>query len=337
MIYGNFFSDDTRGNNAMFGEKLAIPMGYYELLRESFLKRGVEINTPDLNEGKKIAFNLHIEGRPLIEHGMPSYLVALENPNHNHLNADREYCSGFSKVFSWNPKLFDLTNVVKVLPPHQIAHGSCPPYEERDIFSCMINGNKGFRKKLPSDLYLERIKVIRWYEKNVPSKFQLYGRGWNKPPPAFDILGKVRRSIPSLRSQLFGHRHFPSYKGEIHDKGDILRYCKFSYCYENNRDISNYVTEKIIDSLVYGCVPVYWGADNVLDYIPEGCFIDRRKFKSTEDVHHFLLSISAQQYGHYQSRILEFLKSEEAKRFSFEHFVSTVVNEISRDVDFLVT
>jgi hypothetical protein len=332
MIYGNFFSDDPRGKNAMFGELVKNPMGYYELLREHFLHCGIEINTPDVNADRVISFDLHVEGRPIIEgSNVPKYLIALENPNHNRFNGSQSYCTNFSKVFTWNPELFDLSNVHQVLPPHQIAHGKFAYYQERDIFSSLINGNKAFREKLPSDLYSERINVIRWYEKNAPDKFELYGRGWDKPPPEFDLIGKIRRSIPSLNAKLLGKKPFPSYRGELQDKCDVLQRSKFSYCYENNKNLSNYITEKIIDAFTSGCVPVYWGADNVADYIPAKCFIDRRNFKNTADVHQYLLSISPKEYSEYQSAISDFLKSDIAKRFSFEHFVSTVVNEISQD------
>lgn len=332
MIYGNFFSDDPRGKNAMFGELVEKPMGYYELLRENFLACGIEINTPDVNAGRMISFDLHVEGRPLVEgSNVPQYLIALENPNHNHFNGSQSYCRNFSRVFTWNPELFDLPNVQQVLPPHQIAHGEFAPYQHRDIFSSLINGNKAFREKLSSDLYSERIKVIRWYEKNAPDKFQLYGRGWDKPAPAFDLIGKIRRSIPSLNVKMLGKKSFPSYRGELQDKGDVLQRSKFSYCYENNKDLPNYITEKIIDAFLSGCVPVYWGADNVLDYIPAECFVDRRNFNSTADVHQYLLSISPEEYSQNQHAISNFLKGDVAKRFSFEHFVSTVVNEITQD------
>lgn len=333
MLFGNFITEDARSNNSVFGEKVATPLGYYELLREAFAHQGVEINTPDLNTDQTVAFDLLIEGQALVEPmRRPRYLIALENPNHNERNANRNYCQHFTKVFTWNSALFDLPNVIPVLPPHQIAHTDFLPYEDRDIFCCMINANKNFKRKLPSDLYRERVSVIRWYEKNAFQLLELYGRGWNRPPPAYELKGKIARSIPSLKFKLFGTKFFPSYRGEIADKGDILRRCKFSYCYENNRGIPNYITEKIIDSFVHGCVPIYWGADNVLEYIPEDCFIDRRKFSDTRAVHQFLLGISPAQYSEYQASIAKFLKSEMAKQFSFEHFVETVVDEICKDI-----
>lgn len=335
MIYGNVYADG-HSNNSMFGEKDSThrynPTYTPRLLRQAFLARGIEINTPDVNQGRQIAFDLHLEGRQFVEDSIPKYLIALENPNINHLNENRDYCRRFAKVFAFDARVHDLPNVVKILIPHHLMHGEFPTYEERDIFSSLINANKAFREMLPSDLYLERINTIHWYEKHAPDKFELYGMGWNKPAPAFDFWGKARRSIPSLRTKLFGHKPFPSYRGEVRDKAEVLRRSKYSYCYENTRDLSNYITEKIFDSLVCGCVPVYWGADNVLNYIPADCFIDRRTFSGTAEVHEYLLSISPEDYANYQSNIVSFLDSDAAKMFSVECIISTAVGHISQDV-----
>jgi hypothetical protein len=335
MIYGNVFTDG-HSNNSLFEEEDSAhrynPTYMPRRLRQAFLAQGIEINTPDINQGRQIAFDLHLEGRRLVEDGTPKYLIALENPNINRLNESRDYCRRFAKVFAFDVRLHDLPNVVKILIPHHLMHGHFPGYAERDIFSSLINANKAFREALPSDLYLERINTIRWYEKHAPDKFELYGMGWAKPAPAIDFWGRLRRVIPSLGSKLFGYRPFPSYRGEVRDKGEVLRRSKFSYCYENSLNLSNYITEKVFDSLVNGCVPVYWGADNVLDYIPAGCFIDRRAFRDTAAVHEFLLSISPEDYAQYQSNITQFLKGDTARMFSTERFVSTVVREVSQDL-----
>ena len=335
MIYGNIFTD-AHSNNSLFeiedSTHLYNPTHTFRMLRQSFLKRGIEINTPDVNQGRKVAFDLHLEGRKFVKNEVPKYLIALENPNHNRMNENLEYCGKFSKVFAWDTRLFCLPNVVKILVPNQLSHGNFPSYEERDIFSCLINANKAFRQSLPSDLYLERINTIRWYESHDPAKFQLYGMGWIKPTPAFDFWGKFKRPITRMRTKLFGYKPFPSYRGEVRDKGEILRRSKFSYCYENTRDLSNYITEKIFDSFLYGCVPIYWGADNVLDYIPADCFVDRRNFKDTAEVHEFLLSISPADYAEYQANIVHFLESDAAKIFSMESFATIVVEHISNEL-----
>jgi len=335
MIYGNIIAEG-RNNNTLFDEEDKIhrynSTHMFRLLRQAFLVQGIEINSPDLNKGRKIAFDLHIEGRQFIEDEIPKYLVLLENPNFNPLNENSDYCKRFTRVFAWDIRLHNIKNVVQILIPHHLNLDHFPSYAEREIFSSLINANKAFRQSLPTDLYLERLNTIRWYEKHAPDKFELYGMGWNKPAPAFDFWGKARRSIPSLRTKLFGYSPFPSYRGEVRDKGEVLRRSKFSYCYENTRGLSNYITEKIFDSFVCGCVPVYWGADNVLDYIPADCFIDRRAFKDTAAVHKFLLSISPENYARYQENIESFLCGNVAKKFSLDNFASTIVGNISRDV-----
>lgn len=40
---------------------------------------------------------------------------------------------------------------------------------------------------------------------------------------------------------------------------------------------------RIFDCFFAGCIPIYWGADNVNAHIPEGCFIDKREFDSYEE------------------------------------------------------
>lgn len=335
MIYGNVYADG-HSNNSLFATADSVhrynPTYTPRLLRQAFLQQGIEINTADLNQGREASFELHIEGRPLAQKNLPRYLIALENPNINKLNASHDYCRNFDLVFAWDKRLFDLPNVIPILIPHPMVYGEVPGFAERDIFSCLINANKAFREVLPSDLYLERINTIRWYEKSAPDKFNLYGMGWDKETPAFTLAGRFKRSLAKMVTRLLGRQPFPSFRGEVGDKGDVLRRSKFSWCYENSKDLSNYITEKMLDSMVHGCVPVYWGADNVLEHIPADCFIDRRKFKDTASVHAYLQGIGAEEYAAYQAAISKFMNSEAAKKFSAEYFASVVVEHISKDL-----
>lgn len=335
MIYGNIHADG-HSHNSMFEVEDKThrfnPTHMPRLLRQAFLDQGIELNTPDLNQGRQTAFDLHLEGRSFTGGCPLKYLIALENPNINRLNEDENYCRIFSKVFAWDRRLFSLNNVVPIMIPHSMEYDDFPGFEERCIFSCLINANKAFKETLPSDLYLERLNTIRWYENHAPGNFELYGLGWEKATPAFNFSGKVRRSVSRLRTRLFGHKPFPSYRGEVKEKRHVLRRSKFSYCYENSKDLSNYITEKILDSLVSGCVPIYWGADNVSEYIPVDCFVDRRKFRNTAAVHEYLLSITAKDYKQYQSAILGFLKSDTAKIFSSEYFVAKIVEQVTADI-----
>lgn len=331
MIYANIYADGHAANS-LFANEDAVhrfnPTFTPRLLRETFLEHGVEINTPDLNEGRQVAFELHLEGRPLDEPTRPRYLVALENPNINKLNASPAYCQHFDLVFAWDKGLFQLANVVPILIPHPMVYESFPGLEDRALFSCLINANKAFKEVLPTDLYMERLNTIRWYESNAPEQFELYGLGWEKSAPAFTALGRLGRLGSRLRTRLFGLPPFPSYRGAVSDKAEVLRKARFSYCYENSRNLSNYITEKIFDSLVNGCIPIYWGADNVLDYIPANCFIDRRNFPDTAAVQQYLETIKFEEYAAFQENIAKFLQSETAQQFSSGHFARRVVGKV---------
>ena len=334
MIYSSIYCEDFTENKLFDYSSPRNTDGLftpYIALREKLLHLGIEVNTPDLNKGRAVSFEIHMEGRPLDENNIPKYIIAAENPLINRLNADIEYLKGFKRVFSWNDAVLGLPGAIKVLIPNSISLPNTRSYSDRHIFSCLISSNKVMPWGGPDDLYAERINVIRWYEENAPSQFHLYGRGWNKPSQAFTRKEKFLRRIGRLRTQLFGYQPFPSWRGEVKFKSDILSDARFSYCYENVKDLPNYITEKLFDSFFSGCVPIYWGANNVHEYIPPDCFIDRRQFADTADVHRYLVSITPEQHAQFQQNISAFLKSEQAYLFSVECFVSTIANSIAGD------
>ncbi len=335
MIYGNIFCEDFCANELFEYSNPKNSDGLFTcliVLREKLLQFGIEVNTPDVNVNRKVSLEIHIEGRPLAKSNLPRYLIAGENPFINTLNADRNYLEKFRLVFSWNEAALSHSRFVKILIPNSIIVANFRGFADRAIFSCLISSNKVTPWGGINDLYAERINVIRWYEKNAPALFHLYGRGWGKPSQAFTGRDKFMRRIGRLRTQLFGYKPFPNWRGEVKFKSTILSNAKFSYCYENVKDLPNYITEKIFDSFLSGCVPIYWGANNVHEYIPSNCFIDRRQFRDTGEVHRFLMSISPEDYLQFQRNISDFLRSEKAGLFSVEHFATTVANNIASDV-----
>ena len=335
MLYANIYADG-RSNNSLFELEDSVhrfnPSYTPRLLRKILLSEGIELNTPDVNRDRPVSFDIHLEGRPLEVKTRPRYLIALENPNINKLNASADYCTQFELVFAWDLHLHHLQNVVPILVPHPMVWREFPGPEQRPIFSCLINANKAFRERLNNDLYAERIRVIRWYEQNAPEHFKLYGMGWEKLPPAYTAVDRLARALSRLKTRALGIAPFPSFQGEIADKYSVLRQARFSYCFENSCDIPNYITEKMLDSLVAGCVPVYWGANNVQDHVPANCFIDRRHFADTAAVHRYLLAMNDASYLDYQQNIRAFLTSESARKFSSDRIVQTIVERICQDL-----
>lgn len=69
------------------------------------------------------------------------------------------------------------------------------------------------------------------------------------------------------------------------DKTKFMRDYKFAVCFENSRG-DGYVTEKIVDAYLAGCVPIYWGDPRVVeDFNPES-FINAHDFKTLIELAH---------------------------------------------------
>jgi len=332
MNYANIIAAGHQNNSQFALVDSAHKYGSTHLmrvLRDVFLKKGIEINTPDVNFGKPISFEIYVEGQTLGENSYPKYLLALENPFINTLNTDLEYCKQFDHVFSWNPRLAGLPNFTLLMVPNELRTMPFKGFEERPIFSSLINANKRFPKPIPDDLYKERLITIKWYETHHPEDFYLYGLGWEKPSPAFTKVEKFYRRITRLRTQLYGYKPFPSFCGSVEDKASVYSVSKFAFCYENTKNLENYITEKIFDAIMAGCVPIYWGANNVSDFIPKECFIDRGLFANNVELHAFLKSIDAEKYLEYQTAIQQFLQGSSIEIFKTEGYVNRLVNAIA--------
>jgi hypothetical protein len=306
------------------------------MLRLAFLRRGVSLNTPDVLIPGVPLFEIYWEAQPLLKTDLPKFLIATENPFLNPLNQDRVYLANFKAVFGWDSEILDLPNAVQIAIPHELKSNEFRPWSDRPKFTGMINSNKWQRPESGNDLYEERLKIIRWYEKNYLDLFGLWGFGWSKPSPRHGGFAKLKRNVESIVVKLTKKPPFPSYRGKIIDKGEILSKMKFCFCYENSSKLKNYITEKLLDSMVWGCIPVYKGAPNVTDYVPLNTFIDARRFDSLDDLHKFLSLISEKKFCEIQTNIRRFLISDKADIFRAtkvaELVASTVISRIPNSI-----
>ena len=304
----------------------------YWLLRQELLTHNIELNTSDLTFGKDLAFELHMNVQKQITN-IRSYVLLLETPQICPDNQRQDLLANYQRIFTWNDDLVDGTRYIKLNYPNKIIIHTTYGWQGRDKLCCMIAGNKAVTQASPLELYSERVKTIRWFEKNAPQDFDLLGIGWNLPAVRQGLLGKV---LHRLQKYLWAKKNrifFPSYRGKVASKLDTLHRYRFSICYENVRDVSGYITEKIFDSFFAGCIPVYWGASNVSNYIPENCFIDRRKFPNHQALYSFMQSMTEENYVAYQQRIADFLESDVAKLFNSQTFANTIVNTIVGDMN----
>lgn len=302
----------------------------YHLLKQMFQARGVALNTYDYfteheqGEYKLLFIDIpHDMERIVKRHpGVECYLLLIESEivsPHSWQPSRHEF---FKKIFTWSDELAGSSRYVKIQVPSWFPAITQPLFEEQRKMCVMVAGNK--RSRRDSELYSERLNVIRWFEANHPSDFDLYGFGWDERlftgPRPVRLLNRIR-IIRRLTAP-----HFPSFRGAVADKLATLREYKFAICYENVRDVPGYVTEKIFDCFFAGCVPVYWGANNVADHIPPDCFIDRRAFNTHEELYTFMAGLSEKDYRGYRTAIYEFLNSSRAYQFTAECFARTIVS-----------
>lgn len=309
----------------------------YRLLKSTMEKMGWECHTQDIYQHSNVmpdaVLFINIPRRPIASllgdwsKNVKSYALLNECevivPQSWKKNRQKQ----FSKLFSWNDDLIDDQRVVRINFPQKLSATLAPvPFSEKKL--CMlIAGNK--REKHPLELYSKRIEAIRWFEKQHPAEFDLYGIGWDEYrfywPKVLRIFNRVKPLLRYLAPV------YPSYAGPVQHKRETLSRYKFSICYENAHSIPGYITEKIFDSFLAGCVPVYWGAPNISDHIPKDCFIDRELFGSYEELYDHLQGISENEYAQYVMRINDFLRSKEAFLYSEEYFATTIAQAIAND------
>lgn len=301
----------------------------YILLASLFRTQGVTLHTPDMAFGG-VVFELHMDVRPATLVSKPAYLMLLETPLIYPANIDVP--KHYQKVFTWDDTRADGDRYIKFNYPNSMAVPALDGFTHRERFCCLIAGNKSPTQHDARELYSERVRAIRWFENNAPEDFDLYGTDWDLPPAKPGFPGRVKRRLWRQLSRWVQMKPFPSYRGKVQRKFDVLRRTRFSICYENMRDMPGYITEKLFDCFFAGCVPVYWGANNVGDHVPPDCFIDRRQFEDAAAVYKFLKAIDEKTFIGYQQRIASFIASDAAKPFSAEAFAETIVSTIVQDL-----
>lgn len=164
------------------------------------------------------------------------------------------------------------------------------------------------------DLYSFRMEAIKYFsQKNY---FDLYGRHWNNHS---NLTEAEKKAIIKLAPK------------EVDNKYNLLCRYEFALCFENCI-YPGYITEKIFDCFMAGCIPVYYGAPDIERFIPENLFIDMRSFKNFDALAAHIQSINEDEQEHYRKRISEYLKKEEFQKFTDRFFSKMVFGLIEKEL-----
>ena len=254
-----------------------------------------------------------LPGNPLVDVAMQSraekYLITSECPIIYAPSWDREYHRLFRRVWTWNDTLVDGEHYLKsnsVTDPTMACDVALQKaaFPTRKLVT-MIAGAKSSQH--PNELYSHRVRAIRWFEVSAPAHFDLYGMGWKK-------------------------EQFPSYQGAVTDKLSTLARYRFCICYENALGYPGYITEKMLDCLRVGTIPVYGGAPNVTRWIPADCFISVGQFKNFFELFDFLNGMDEVRYGAYLDRIERFVTGPDFYPFSIASMVEGITRVLHWDL-----
>ena len=295
-------------------------------------------------------------GLELIELGAePEIIISMESPIFAHPFYDNlpKLAPKFNNRMLFNAA-FDL---IKGIPGSNyqvyfpIFHKDCiPPIVEwaDRKFMAIVAANKHYRTALefPSSLSLGKIK--RWMKKtrkikSSPSltlaiknelqtkrleaieyfanqgRLDIFGRQWdNLDRMPAKWRNRLKDTIAKLNPTA------------CDDKVATLSRYKFAICFENIV-YSGYVTEKIIDCLVAGTIPIYMGAPDIDDFVPTEAFIDLRQFDSWDDLDSFISNITAEKAMEIINAGRAFLQSEKGQRHTFESYAQTLFELITRE------
>jgi alpha(1,3/1,4) fucosyltransferase len=333
VVMGGFFNTHPDCKcNRMFekGNKLSA----FGLLKSAFKERGYDLSTSDINHPKDSDFVIYIDvpiKLPKGKESNKSYLWLSESELIKPNNQNLDFHKNFRKVFTWNDSLVDNMKYFKLNYSYTFPKTINKNLSVKEKLCVFISANKKSNHSL--ELYSERLEAVRWFEKNHLEDFDMYGRGWDRY--RFSSFGgwkitRVLDRIPYL-PQFFAkltNQDYPSYRGIVKDKKKVMKRYKFSICYENVRDIPGYISEKIFDSFFSGCVPIYWGANNILDHIPKNCLIDKREFDDYNSLYEFINNMDDDTYLEYLENIDLFLNSDKSRQYSIKYFTDTVIANI---------
>ena len=270
-------------------------------------------------------------------------LILTEPPVYNAIDWTEERHENFDLVFSYDKDLLkrqsgkyrfvhfpiQFSKSITVTIPEK-------PEFERKRFACLVAGAFAITKgpsKHKSLLY-ERYKILKWYNHHAPNFLDFFSR--TDPKPKFshfrgaEILSRINKNLPSSIGNILFNRNLSFvYHGSIPplEKNKFLSNYRYNYCLENSYGIKGLISEKIFDCFEAGTIPIYHGAPDISEYIPNGCYISYSDFSSVSEVHQFLKNMDYKTYISYLNAAANFLWNG-ADSFSVQNFVQSITDTI---------
>lgn len=299
-------------------------------LRYLLREQGIDLSTEDINPlNRDSAIHIHLDAEPKKlrkskKSEAYSILVISESPiicTANHKGVIRGLAD---KIFTWetDAKESHASWLGCGCSFEAKLENQATEEKNRKKDLCMIIGNKS--SALKNELYSRRRDAIEYFtHSNID--FDLYGTGWEgrrfcgvlRPLNKISIARQWNYSLPG------------SYKGEVDSKIKVLQSYKFTLAFENAKSCNGYISEKIFDAMACGTIPIYVGASNVTDFLPESTYINGNGM-SFRDMEQAILGMSESEYKSRVQSIKKYITQFHKTSFYFDYWAKEIVNHISQ-------
>ncbi|MDH5970848.1 glycosyltransferase family 10 domain-containing protein [Vibrio aestuarianus] len=253
------------------------------------------------------------------------YLLLLESKHVLPNGYKKENHERFTKIFTWDDDLVDGEKYFKINYSYSLRDVQFEKdINKRNKKLVLISGNKKSNDEF--ELYSEREKLIRYFDKQAEGFLDLYGVKWDERAFSSRLMNYISYKFGLFRKLFYAPPI--CYKGKVARKRNVLKEYIFCLCFENRHGDNGYITEKIFDSMFAYTIPVYYGASNISEHIPEDCYIDYRKFRDIDELFQFIIGLSDSELQNYCINISKFLHGPKFKQFTIETFTKTIIENM---------
>lgn len=331
-------------------------------LYEREAELGVEVSSGDValqrvKTGQWRANDVHVVQEMDARHGLelcqlgavPSVLTMLESPLVAYRGVDRlarlrfkfAHCIGPQAIFESVPTLRQSRHWRLSFPSYWRNQLPAPlPWPQRK-HAVLVAANKYWRERKWARVHSTKdaLRVLRHGIRKLLSptyqscwrlqlhdarldllqvlgthgKIEVFGRGWDDTG---NLPADQAARLATIRSV---------FHGPCEEKHELLSRYKFTIAYENTA-YPGYVTEKAIDAMVAGSVPVYFGAPDIAEQLPAEAFIDARAFGSPEAIAAHMEQMTEPEAAAMIDAGQRFLRSAQGQLHTYEGFGEWVVS-----------
>jgi hypothetical protein len=302
------------------------------MLKESFLSEGLDlIMFKDLEslESKDLILELNYTG--LNQNPSHSIIILTEPLSICKDNFNLEKLDSYQVVFSvfeFHKKLQNYRPLFYPVISKEILTVNEDFFwtHNRSDNLCIIANN--YTSFIGDSMYAFRLNLVK--EGLKIGKLDVYGSYWMH---LFPPIVNGRRTVNFLRRQLslsllvlmkMFVRSSLVIPMSVNSKKEVYVNYKFVLCVENSIH-DGYITEKIFDAMTCGCVPIYLGAKNICDFIPNNLFISLDIGDSFETI---MEKVYACDYLELKRNAHDFLYSENSNNFKAETFSETLTKAV---------